>query len=98
MELAQEEMWKAEASLQGTQLSLPPQRDPNKARLSDGPIKEPRNIRNRNRTPMFGDQGVVDTHMLGVGATPTAELEDDREDDGKKLADKLKIEVDKLTA
>lgn len=92
-------MWKAEASLHGTQLAIPPQRDPSRARLTDGPYKDPRSLRNRNRTPMFGEKDVVDTHVLGVGATPTAELEDDKEEEGKleagqKKFDKPKIQVE----
>ena len=96
LEQAQEEMWKAEASLHGTQLAIPPQRDPNKARLSERPDKvDPRSLRNRNRKPMFGDTLDMDTHIPGVGSSPTAELEDNKEDKEMKDTSQKKDEVPK---
>ena len=51
---------------------------------------------------MFGDTLDIDTHIPGVGSSPTAELEDDtndqemKEDLFKKRDELSKIEVEKL--
>ena len=91
MERAQEELWQAEAGVLATQLAIPPQRDPNKARLSDRPDKvDPRSLRNKNRVPMFGDKDTIDTHIPGVGSSPTAELEEEKDKEEEKKDSKEK--------
>lgn len=67
----QEEMWAAEAAVHGKTLTLPPQKDRNKARQTDK--KDPKSLKNKERK--FGE--IEEGHIPGVGSSPTAELEDD---------------------
>ena len=70
----QEEQWASEAAVHGQPLTLPPQKDKNKARVIDK--NDPRSFRNRDRKGLGDDRkNSLEGHTPGVGSSPTAELE-----------------------
>ncbi|XP_052781074.1 uncharacterized protein LOC128217749 isoform X5 [Mya arenaria] len=74
-EKLQEEQWAQEAAVTGQPLTLPPQKDKNKARMTDRDKVDPRSLRHKDRKQLFGDKDSVEGHIPGVGSSPTAELE-----------------------
>ena len=76
----QEAQWAAEAGIHGTTLTLPPQRDKNRARQTDRP--DQRSQRNRDRKFMLEDKDTP-----GVGSSPTSEMENQFGDGEKKDGD-----------
>ena len=78
-------MWAAEAAVHGKPLTLPPQKDRNKARQTDR--KTGKSQRRRDRK--FGDLESVEGHTPGVGSSPTAEMEGEESGEAREgTADK----------
>ena len=74
----QEEQWAAEAAtVHGKPLTLPPQRDKNKARVTDKDLTDPRTqkLRDRKQALAGGRKDSVEGHTPGVGSSPTATME-----------------------
>jgi len=74
----QEEQWAAEAAtVHGKPLTLPPQRDKNKARVTDKDLTDPRaqKLRDRKQALTGGRKDSVEGHTPGVGSSPTATME-----------------------